>query len=133
MNSTYFLDCVAGNLYGTKTTPALPTEYFIGLSTTAPEADGTNVHEPAAGTGYARVKLEGLSEPTGGVVTNTNRIDFAESTSPWGTMTHYVIYDSLIDGNLLEFGALPLSRTVETGTIMTIKPSYLKLSVEDKA
>ena len=54
MNTTYFLNLVSGNVYGTKKTPAVPETYYIGLSSTAPSDDGTNVTEPATG-GYQRV------------------------------------------------------------------------------
>ncbi len=35
MNTTYFLNCAAGNIFNTKTSPALPKTYYIGLSTSA--------------------------------------------------------------------------------------------------
>lgn len=135
MNTTYFLNCVAGNLFGTKTTPSIPGTYYIGLSTTAPAADGTNVTEPDAAAGYARVALVALSEPSAGVVTNSQAITFDESTANWGTVTHFVIYDAAErgSGNLLMYGQLSTARVVETATIMTIKAGYLKLSVQDPA
>lgn len=133
MNTTYFLNCVAGNLYKTKTTPALPTSYFIGLSKTTPSADGTGVTEPSASAGYARMKLESLGAPTDGVVTNTAAINFDESTADWGTVTHFVIYDSAAvgSGHLLMYGELSKPRSIEGDTIMTIKDGYLKLSVQN--
>lgn len=133
MNTTYFLNCVAGNLFQTKTSPALPTEFYIGLSSTAPNPEGTNVGEPSSGSGYARVKLTSLSEPSNGVVTNESAINFSESTASWGTITHFVIYDSASGGNLLMYGALSTPRAVETATIMTIKEGYLKLSAQNPA
>ena len=36
MNTTYFLNCAAGNLFGTKVSHGIPESYYIGLSTTAP-------------------------------------------------------------------------------------------------
>lgn len=133
MNTTYFLNCVAGNLFQTKTSPALPTEYFIGLSSTAPNAEGGNVGEPSTSAGYARVKLDSLGEPADGVVTNESAINFNESTSSWGTITHFVIYDNetVGSGNLLMYGALSTPRSVEAATIMTIKEGYLKLSAQN--
>ena len=133
MNTAYFLNCVAGNLFGTKTTPAIPDTYYIGLSTTAPTAAGANVTEPDAAAGYARVALVSLSEPSAGVVTNSQAITFDESTANWGTVTHFVIYDTAErgSGNLLMYGQLSTARVVETATIMTIKAGYLKLSVQD--
>lgn len=133
MNTTYFLNCVAGNLFKTRENPALPAEYYIGLSSTAPNMDGTNVGEPSTSSGYARIKLDCLSEPTDGVVTNTLAINFDESTVSWGTITHFVIYDTGTagSGNLLMYGELSTPRTVEAATIMTIKDGYLKLSVSN--
>ena len=133
MNTTYFLNCAAGNLFGTKTTPAIPEKFYIGLSTTAPNVGGTGVSEPVSGSGYARVELTHLSEPQNGVITNTQSVEFEESTASWGTITHFVIYDAPTGGNLLMYGALSSSRTVEPQTIMTIKSGYLNLSTQNPA
>ena len=46
MNTTYFLNCVAGNVFGSKADPAIPQHYYVGLSTTEPSIDGSNVSEP---------------------------------------------------------------------------------------
>lgn len=130
MNTTYFLNCVAGNVFGSKKTSALPTEYYVGLSQSAPNMDGSGVMEPQASAMYARVKAT-LSEPTGGVVTNSGNISFQESTGAWGTLTHFAIYDAPTDGNLLIYGELSSPRVVEANTIMTIKAGDLKLSVQN--
>ena len=129
MNTTYFLNLVAGNVFGSKKSPTIPEKYYLGLSSTAPSLDGSGVTEPSSGAGYARVELTSLSTPVEGVVTNSSAIDFAESTAEWGTMTHFVIYDAPSDGNLLMYGELSASRRVEAATIMTIKIGSLDLSV----
>lgn len=133
MNTTHFLNRVAGNLFRTETSPAIPTEYYIGLSTTEPTMTGANVSEPSASAGYGRVLLENLSAPVNGVVTNTANINFEESTASWGTVTHFVIYDAEIDGNLLMYGALSTPRVVEAATVMTIRQDYLRLSAQNPA
>lgn len=132
MNTTYFLNLAAGNLFQSKTNPPIPSEMWIGLSTTAPNPNGTGYTEPSSGTGYARVRLDMLGEPNTGVVTNTANIDFNESTASWGTVTHFVIFDAQNDGNLLQYGALSTPRSVEAATIMTIKSGYLNLSVQNQ-
>lgn len=129
MNTTYFLNQVMGNVFKTKTTPALPGGYYIGLSSTTPKADGTGVTEPVTSAGYARVKLESLSAPANGVITNTAAISFNESTANWGTMTHFVIYDAATGGNLLMFDALSPVRPAEEGTVITIKNGKLSLAL----
>ena len=129
MNTTYFLNQVMGNLFKTKETPALPSEYYIGLSSTAPNISGGNVTEPLSNSGYKRVKLENLSEPTDGVITNEQAISFDESTANWGTMSHFVIYDALEAGNLLMYDTLSTPRNVEAATIVTIKANSLTLTL----
>lgn len=135
MNTLYFLNLTSGNLFGTKTDPAIPTTYYIGLSTSAPNVNGTNVNEPSTSANYARVKLASLSAPSAGVVTNSQAINFNESSESWGTITHFVIYDSeaVGSGNLLMYGVLSTPRSVEAATIMTIKEGYLSLSAQNPA
>lgn len=133
MNTTYFLNQVMGNLFKTKETPALPSEYYIGLSSTAPNISGGNVTEPLSNSGYKRVKLENLSEPADGVITNEQAISFDESTANWGTMSHFVIYDALEAGNLLMYDTLSTPRNVEAATIVTIKANSLTLNLSNPA
>lgn len=133
MNTTHFLNRVAGNLFRTETTPAIPNEYYIGLSTTEPNMSGSNVSEPSSGAGYGRVLLDNLGAPVNGVVTNTANINFEESTASWGTVTHFVIFDAEIGGNLLMYGALSTPRVVEAATVMTIRQDYLRLSAQNPA
>lgn len=131
MNTTYFLNQVMGNLFKTKETPALPSEYYIGLSSTAPDIGGGNVTEPLSNSGYKRVKLENLSEPADGVITNKQAISFDESTANWGTMSHFVIYDAIESGNLLMYDTLSTPRNVEAATIVTIKANSLTLTLSN--
>ena len=133
MNTTYFLNQVMGNLFKTKETPALPSEYYIGLSSTAPNISGGNVTEPLSNSRYKRVKLENLSEPADGVITNEQAISFDESTANWGTMSHFVIYDALEAGNLLMYDTLSTPRNVEAATIVTIKANSLTLTLSNPA
>lgn len=133
MNTTYFLNQVMGNLFKTKETPALPSEYYIGLSSTAPNISGGNVTEPLSNSGYKRVKLENLSEPADGVITNEQAISFDESTANWGTMSHFIIYDALEAGNLLMYDTLSTPRNVEAATIVTIKANSLTLTLSNPA
>ena len=48
-------------------------------------------------------------------------------------MTHFVLYDDIVDGNLLMFEALTQSRSVEAATIVTVKSGGLKLTLANKA
>lgn len=129
MTSTYFLNCIMGNVFMTKLSPTLPKKVYLGLSSTAPQVDGTGVSEPLASAGYQRVELTNLGEPVNGVVSNGDEIQFDESSASWGTVTHFVLYDAPVNGNLLMFNALSQARSVETATIVMVKTGSLKLTL----
>lgn len=129
MNTKYFINMIAGNVFKTQTTPALPSKYYIGLSSTAPSVSGTGVTEPSAANGYARVELASLSAPVDGLVSNAGIIVFADSTGDWGTVTHYVVYDAKTGGNLLFFGELTSPRTIESQTTISFKSGELNIQV----
>lgn len=132
MNTTYFLNQVMGNVFGTKVAPALPKEYYIGLSTSEPSLEGVCTGEPTVnGTGYSRVLLSSLTEPTNGAISNSAAVSFAESITDWGTMLYYVVYDAKIAGNLLFYGALSISRSVEPGTVITVKTGELTITLSN--
>lgn len=128
MNTTYFLNLIAGNVFKTKTSPGIPSTYHLGLSTTAPNVSGGGVTEPSD-SAYKRIALSGLGAPNNGAVANTSIIEFPESTQDWGTVSYYCIYDSATGGNLLMYGQLAKSRIVEANTVMIVRADSLKLSV----
>jgi hypothetical protein len=94
-------------------TTANPTTGFFGLSSTAPNPDGTNVTEPTGGA-YTRTSFITFSSYfTGSVVgsspstlANTTAIVWPLATSSWGTVSHWVCYSSGTGGNLLYYGTL---------------------------
>lgn len=130
MTTTYFLNNIIGNVFKSKTDPPLPSEYYIGLSTTAPDLSGTNVTEPSGGN-YSRVLLTGLSEPENGLITNTSDIEFPETTDDWGTVTHYVVYDSKVGGNLLMYEAFENSRLIQAESQARFKSRSLTFSLNN--
>lgn len=133
MTSTYFLNCIMGNVFKTKENPTLPNKVYLGLSSTAPAVDGSGVSEPLASAGYERVELTNLGEPSNGMISNDSEISFPESSASWGTVTHFVLYDAPTNGNLLMFNVLSQSRSVETATIVMVKTGSLKLTLANPA
>lgn len=133
MTSTYFLNCIMGNVFQTKLSPGLPSKVYLGLSSSAPDVDGSGATEPLASAGYSRVELNSLDVPTNGVITNKSEISFPESSASWGTMTHFVLYDAPVNGNLLMFNVLSQARSVEQATIVMVKAGSLKLTLANPA
>jgi hypothetical protein len=115
------LDHVFGN--GSYTPPSI----YIGLSTTLPSNDGTNVSEPT-GNGYSRKNFSTWNIAANRIISNNGIITFATSMGDWGTITHYVIYDAETNGNMLAFGSLSSAKTVTNGNILTIASNDLEIS-----
>lgn len=128
MCTNYFLNLVAGHVFKTKTSTALPTKFYLGLGNADPTVAGTAKSELSGG-GYKRIEITGLSEPTNGACKNTKALSFPESTGNQGRATYYYIFDSLSGGNLLMYGPLTDARTIEGKTVVTIKEQELVLSV----
>lgn len=133
MTSTYFLNCIMGNVFQTKLSPGLPSKVYLGLSSSAPDVDGSGATEPLVSAGYSRVELNSLDVPTNGVITNKSEISFPESSASWGTVTHFVLYDAPVNGNLLMFNVLSQARSVEQATIVMVKAGSLKLTLANPA
>lgn len=110
---------------------------YIGLSTTEPNKDGTNFTEPSGGN-YKRV-LIGM---TGASVTqlmssavdseskNPEEIHFNEVLEPWGTLTHFGIFDAATGGNLLLYNPLVTPMTPSVNSIPMIRANDLKITLD---
>jgi hypothetical protein len=105
-------------IFGGQALPALATLY-VGVSTTAPAKNGTGVTEPVGGS-YARVAvtndLANWPAAVAGAKANGTLIQFPEPTAPWGTITHLVIYDAAVAGNLVAYATLGAARTLNSGS-----------------
>jgi len=114
---------------------SLPATVYIGLSSTAPADDGTNVTEPV-GNNYARVAITNIpgewTDPTGlGQTDNINDIIFNQASGgAWGIMTHVVVYDAASGGNMLWSGALLASKTINDGDQYKFPANQLVASLD---
>ena len=114
------------------------SQVFVGLSTTTPSGDGTNITEPSD-TAYKRVMLgnsgqsltQKMSAATDATPSsaNTEPILFDKATSSWGTITHVVFYDAQTSGNFLGYAALNSSVSVSSGNVARIAIGDLTVSI----
>ena len=132
MNTTYFMNQIMGNVFGTQTTPALPSGFYLGLSTTQPVIGGTGYTEPATASGYARVRISSLSTPSAGAVNNTASISFNAASASWGTIPYYCIFDAETGGHLLMWGTLATPKTVSAGDVLLFANGDLVITLENK-
>lgn len=109
------------NHYFGKSTLTPPTIY-VGLSTTAPASDGTNVTEPTAGA-YARVETAPADwnpavdgDPC--TLDNVSDIEFAVATATWvagANLAYAVLFDAATNGNVIGYGAVATPKPVYEG------------------
>lgn len=97
-----------------------PTNLYIALSTADPLDTGAGVAEPAFASGYYRMVCNSWSVSTTGAISNTATVAFPSASGPWGTISHFGIYDAsgIGAGNLLAYGSLSISKTVTQGDIL---------------
>lgn len=107
-----------------------PTTLHVGLFTASPSDTGGGTEVSTSATGYARVPITSslanwagtqsagsttASTGTSGTTSNNNSITFNAPTGNWGTVVAFGIFDAASGGNLLVWGALTTSKTVNNG------------------
>lgn len=100
---------------------------YIGLHTTATNDDNSGTE--VTGGSYARQSVA-FAAPAGGSTSNSALVTFPTATASWGTVTHFGIYDASSGGNLLYWGALTVSKTVDNGDIFTVPAGNLTVTLQ---
>jgi hypothetical protein len=97
---------------------SLPGTFYVGLSTTTPAANGTNITEPA-GNGYARVAVTNnainWASSSAGANSNAAQIAFPTASGSWGTVTYAVLFDAATNGNAIAAVPLAASQAIGNG------------------
>jgi hypothetical protein len=127
------LNALAGKTSNFGVLASAPTIY-VGLSTTAPAEDGSNVTEPS-GNGYARVSTaagdwNAATDADPSVLSNANAVTFPEASGAWGVCTHVVLFDAATSGNVLGSTALVTSKSPTTGDTPSFGAADLVITLD---
>ena len=94
-----------------------PATVYIALYTVAPSDSGGGTE--VSGGSYARAAVTNNASnwpaASGGAKSNGTEISFAEATASWGTVVAFAILDALSGGNLLYWGNLAVSKSIDSG------------------
>lgn len=96
-----------------------PTQLWVGLFTVTPSDSGGGTE--VSGGSYARVQRNPADanwtapDATGGVTRNAAAITFPAPTANWGTVVAFGLFDASSGGNLLIWGPISPSRTINNG------------------
>ncbi len=96
-----------------------PTILAVALFTVTPSDSGGGTE--VSGGSYARIDRPPLdanwtgASATDGLTDNAAAITFATPTANWGTVVAFGIFDALTAGNLLVYGPISPSKTINNG------------------
>jgi len=138
--SDYLENKLVDQLFRGQSAPTTTTLY-VGLLTAAPSDTGGGTE--VSGGSYARVAVTSslanwagtqaaastvASSGTGGQTSNNAAITFTTPTASWGTVTHFGIYDAASSGNLMFWGALTISKTINQADTVTFPAASLSVT-----
>lgn len=114
MSKTDYAENKVLDLLNGKAAFSLPTVY-LALFTAAPSDAGGGTE--VSGGSYAR-KATAASDWTAasaGSSSNATVLSFPAASANWGTVTHWATFDAASGGNMLRWGALTTSKTIQSG------------------
>ena len=122
--------------YGTAPYTGASTLYLAlfnntSTNTAANLEAGTLTDETStSGTAYARKAVTFASASSGSSATNAT-VTFDAATASWGTITHIAVMDGATAGagNVLFYGAVTTSKTIDTGDTFQVSSGNLTISL----
>ena len=117
---------------GTGAGYAPPAVLYLALYTASPGEAGAHTNEVStSGTAYARQSVTFASAASGASATNAT-VTFPTATANFGTITHVAVVDNDVEGagNVLFYGAVTTSKTIETGDTFQVSSGNLTISLD---
>jgi hypothetical protein len=112
-----------------------PAARYLALFTNTSGSAATNLEAgtltdevSTSGTAYARKAVTFAAASSGTSATNAT-VTFDAATANWGTITHIAIMDATTSGNVLFWGAVTTSKTIETGDTFQVSSGNLTVSL----
>ena len=123
--SNFLENKVLGHVFGA-TPYTAPATLYVGLFTSSPGETGSG--SEVSGGSYARQTI--AFTVTGNQASNTAAVEFPTATASWGTITYAAIYDAVSGGNLLAYGALTTSKTIDNGDVFRIPAGDFDINLD---
>ena len=109
----------------TNTSVTRPTSWHLALYTVAPGEGGGGTE--CSGTSYARQSF--TMTVSGDTATNAANIEYAVAGSSWGTLVAVGVFDAATSGNLIAYGNLTASKTIDTGDVFRVPAGDLDITL----
>ena len=107
-----------------------PGGVYLALFTadTGLEGNSPSAEISTSGTAYGRQSVAFAAASSGSASTNAT-VTFSAATTNWGTVTHVAVMDAATSGNVLFYGAVTTSKTIETGDTFQVSSGNLTVSL----
>lgn len=110
-----------------------PAALYLGLfkntsGQAAANLEAGTLTDEVSGGSYAR-KAVTFAAASGGSAATSATVTFDTATANWGTITHVAVLDALTSGNVLFYGAVTTSKTIETGDTFQVSSGNLTISL----
>jgi hypothetical protein len=99
-----------------------------GSAATNLEAGTLSDEVTTSGSAYVRKTVTFAAASSGTSATNAT-VTFDAATANWGTITHVAVMDASTGGNVLFWGAVTTSKTIETGDTFQVSSGNLTVSL----
>lgn len=110
--SNYLEDKFLDHALGTAAYSA-PTSVYLALFTSNPDEDASGTE--VSGNGYAREEVTFNAASGGSATGPVDATEFVADGGSFGTVSHFAIFDSSSNGNMLYYGELTTAKTVADG------------------
>jgi hypothetical protein len=112
-----------------------PSTRYLALFTNTSTAAAANLEAgtltdevSTSGTAYGRKAIT-FAAASGGSSASNATVTFDAATANWGTITHVAVMDASTSGNVLFYGAVTTSKTIETGDTFQVSSGNLTISL----
>jgi hypothetical protein len=119
------LDHVLGN-----TQYSQPDNYLaLFTADTGLESNSPSAEVSTSGTQYARQSVSFGAASSGSASTDAT-VTFLAASANWGTITHVAVMDAASGGNVLFWGAVTTTKTIESGDTFQVSSGNLTVSLD---
>ena len=108
------------------TSSTSPTTVYLGLYTPDPTDAGSGTE--VSGGSYAR-QTAAFTVSTN-LASNTAAVEFPTASASWGTITYAALFDASTGGNMLAYGGLATSKTIDSGDVFRIPAGDFDITLD---
>ena len=115
----------------TSTAYTQPSRYLALFTSDPGETGSLSGEVSTSGTAYARKAVTFAAASSGQSATNAT-VTFDAATASWGTISHVAVVDggTAGAGNVLFYGAVTTSKTIDTGDTFQVTSGNLTVSLD---